>query len=167
MAVPSYKINLTLRGRQSADCARRRRSPPARYSRVMYSTPRGSHRPFRRTRRPGRDHPTARRLQIGAWRVYGSPIELPYTHEQLGKKGPIDMQSLGKPLLQTELTPGSVLYMPRGFVHEARATEGGSSLHITLTVQTSDLCWRTFVRDGLIALHKSQEACSLSLSSPP
>ena len=132
---------------------------------VMYLTPRGS-----QTVPAHSDDQDVIILQLAgskSWRVYGSPIELPYTHEQLGKKGPIDMQSLGKPLLQTELTPGSVLYMPRGFVHEARATEGGSSLHITLTVQTSDLCWRTFVRDGLIALHKASQEARLPLPLEP
>ena len=73
------------------------------------------------------------------WTVYGSPIELPYSHEQLGKGMAVDRASLGEPLLQTVLKPGGVLYLPRGFVHEARANEAGSSLHITLTVQTSDL----------------------------
>ena len=99
-----------------------------------------------------------------SWTVYGAPIELPHTHEQLGKHEPIDYKSLGPPLLTAELSPGSVLYLPRGFVHEARATEeGGSSLHITLTVQTSDLNWSTFLRDGIAELHRHSAAARLPL----
>ena len=37
------------------------------------------------------------------------------------------------------------------------ATTRASSLHITLTVQSSDLNWSTFLRDGLIELHRRSE----------
>ena len=107
-----------------------------------------------------------------AWTVYGSPIELPCTHEQLGKTEPITRSlwenELREPILTAELAPGSLLYLPRGFVHEARCTKaGGSSLHVTLTVQTSDLNWRTFLRDGLLELQRTNEAarCALPLDA--
>ena len=128
---------------------------------VMYLTPRGS-----RSVPAHSDDQDVFIVQLAgrkAWNVYGSPIDLPYSHEQLGKTAPVDRASLGAPLLTAELAPGSVLYMPRGFVHEARATEGGASLHITLTVQTSDLNWRTFVGDGLMALHRTHDEARLPL----
>ena len=46
---------------------------------------------------------------------------------------------------------------------EQRATEDAPSLHITLTVQTSDLNWATFVKDGLVALHKHSDEWRLPL----
>lgn len=110
-------------------------------------------------------------LQLGGrkiWRVYGAPVELPYTHEQLGKTSPIDWDAVGEPILTCELTAGSVLYLPRGFVHEARATgAGGSSCHVTLTVQSSDLNWSAFVRDGLAELHRQRNEARLPLPLDP
>lgn len=119
---------------------------------VLYWTPRAS-----RAVRAHSDDQDVFILQLEgskAWNVYGSPIELPYSNEQLGKVRPVDKSTLGPPLLRAELQPGSVLYLPRGFVHEASATDAGGSLHITLTVQTSDLNWGVFLRDGLNGLHR-------------
>ena len=132
---------------------------------VMYLTPRDS-----RAVPAHSDDQDVFIVQVGgrkAWSVYGSPIELPYSHEQLGKGAPIDSALLGPPLLSAELEPGSVLYLPRGFVHEARATTGGCSLHVTLTVQTSDLNWRTFVQDGLSELHRAMDISRLPLPLEP
>ena len=78
------------------------------------------------------------------WTVYGSPVRLPYTDEMVGKPGgpPVDPDfAASAPVLDTELRPGDVLYVPRGAVHEARAAPGGASVHVTVTVQTSDLNW--------------------------
>ena len=128
---------------------------------VMYLTPRAS-----RAVPAHSDDQDVLILQLAGekeWTVYGSPIELPYSHEQLGKGMAVDRASLGEPLLQTVLKPGGVLYLPRGFVHEARANEAGSSLHITLTVQTSDLNWRTFVRGGLEHLYQQIDDARLPL----
>lgn len=41
----------------------------------------------------------------------------------------------GPPLVETDLTPGDVLYLPRGFVHAARAL-GGLTIHLTIGVHT-------------------------------
>ena len=137
---------------------------------VMYLTPRDSRAVPAHT-----DDQDVFILQLAgrkAWTVYGSPIELPCTHEQLGKTEPIARSlwenELREPILTAELAPGSLLYLPRGFVHEARCTKaGGSSLHVTLTVQTSDLNWRTFLRDGLVELQRTNEAarCALPLDA--
>ena len=128
---------------------------------VMYLTPRSSRAVPAHT-----DDQDVIILQLEGskeWCIYGNPIELPYSHEQLGKQSPIDRKRLGPPLLRTTLRPGSVLYMPRGFAHEARSTDEGGSLHVTLTIQTSDLCWSTFVRDGFAELHRRHEEARLPL----
>jgi hypothetical protein len=129
---------------------------------VMYLTPRSA-----RAVRAHSDDQDVFILQVAGkktWSVYGSPIELPYANEQLGKREPIDKAALGPPRMVEELRPGSVLYLPRGFVHEAAATESGGSLHLTLTVQTSDLNWSTVVRDGLHELHRTMEGSRLPLA---
>ena len=58
---------------------------------------------------------------------------------------------------QLRLQPGELLYLPRGAPHEARADEGASSLHVTLTAQTSDLTWASIVLDGMQELHRRHE----------
>merc|ERR1740139_1867826 len=85
------------------------------------------------------------------WRVYRTPLPLPYAHEQLGKDptSPLTNEMLGDPILELRLQPGELLYLPRGAPHEARADQGASSLHITLTAQTSDLNWASMVLDGM------------------
>ena len=42
------------------------------------------------------------------------------------------------PLIETTLTPGNVLYMPRGFVHQARTLKSEPSFHATIAVATHD-----------------------------
>ena len=37
------------------------------------------------------------------------------------------------PVLECTLEPGDLLYMPRGFIHEASTKEDQHSLHITLS----------------------------------
>jgi ribosomal protein L16 Arg81 hydroxylase len=61
-----------------------------------------------------------------SWRVYENPF--PYaTHTA-------DCDVSGVPvLLEVELNPGDTLYIPRGFVHDARATDQ-ASFHISLSL---------------------------------
>lgn len=78
------------------------------------------------------------------WRVYGSPpIKLPYTDEQVGKHGLAIPDSVlnSPPVIEYDLKPGDVLYMPRGFVHEACCPDETSSWHATLAVATHDWSW--------------------------
>jgi len=78
------------------------------------------------------------------WRVWGeAPVKFPYPDEQVGKSGlPIPAQVLNaKPAIECVLRPGDVLYMPRGYVHEAFCTEAASSWHATLAVATHDWSW--------------------------
>lgn len=74
------------------------------------------------------------------WAVYNAPTSLPYTEEMLGKEHAVPEELIGRRELDFIMRPGDVLYIPRGFLHEA-ATSSEPSLHITLTVPTSDFCW--------------------------
>ena len=76
------------------------------------------------------------------WRVWPPIVALPYSDEMVGKRGAAPLNAddeLGAPLLSVELQPGDVLYIPRGFVHDAFSVGDAPSLHVTLTVPTHDL----------------------------
>ncbi|CAK9079520.1 unnamed protein product [Durusdinium trenchii] len=74
------------------------------------------------------------------WSIYSSPVYLPYPSEQVGKdhlEVPCEvLDSQNTRMLQT-LRAGDVLYVPRGFVHEAK-TSSLSSLHLTVAIPTFD-----------------------------
>ena len=115
---------------------------------VCYCTPRGT-----QAVPPHSDDQDVFILQVAGrkrWLVYDSQILLPYSHEQIGKRGlQLDVSSLGPPVLETVLGEGQLLYIPRGAIHQAMADKDVSSLHITLTVQTSDLTCGQFVLAAL------------------
>jgi len=74
------------------------------------------------------------------WKVYGIvPVPFPYPQEQVGKQGlEVPPPILNGPLaISTTLRPGDVLYMPRGFVHEASCSDS-LSLHVTVALATHD-----------------------------
>jgi ribosomal protein L16 Arg81 hydroxylase len=76
-----------------------------------------------------------------SWRVWPPLVALPYPDEMAGKRGgiPLRREDLAAvPLLQVELQPGDLLYVPRGFVHEASSVGEAPSLHVTLTVPSHD-----------------------------
>jgi hypothetical protein len=81
-------------------------------------------------------------LQISGtkdWMVYDSPIPLP-TSRQRPYAG---AWTRVEPTMTVTLEPGDFLYLPRGFVHEARARDAVSG-HITITVHPyryADLLW--------------------------
>jgi len=71
-------------------------------------------------------------LQIGGkkcWRVHAPPVVLPHRTQPFTRPGP----ALGAPLLEVELRPGDLLYLPRGYVHSA-ATSDSFSAHVTVGV---------------------------------
>jgi hypothetical protein len=75
------------------------------------------------------------------WTVYKNvPILYPYPHEQVGKGGlNVPSQVLeGATAIQTTLRQGDVLYMPRGYVHEARTESNQPSFHATVAIATHD-----------------------------
>lgn len=80
-----------------------------------------------------------------AWRVYDS----------------------GAPVLERELVPGDVLYIPRGFPHDAEALEG-VSVHITVGILSSTWSdvWRTVL--GRASEHASfRESLPIGFAADP
>lgn len=75
------------------------------------------------------------------WTIRNAPVRLPYTEEMLGKDTQVPPELIGDPLMQFEMQPHDVLYIPRGYLHEAATGGGEPSLHITITMPTSDYCW--------------------------
>ena len=74
------------------------------------------------------------------WTVYETvPIPYPYPHEQVGKEGiPVPPQVTKGPVaVSVTLQPGDVLYMPRGYVHEAHCQDN-LSFHLTVALATHD-----------------------------
>lgn len=74
------------------------------------------------------------------WQVYEHvPIPYPYPHQQVGKEGlAVPKEVLEGPVtISTTLRPGDILYMPRGFVHQASCSSN-LSFHITVALATHD-----------------------------
>ncbi|GAX27581.1 hypothetical protein FisN_13Hh331 [Fistulifera solaris] len=83
------------------------------------------------------------------WTVYRNiPIAYPYPHEQVGKdeRLPVPEQVLDGPCYNITLQKGHVLYMPRGYVHEAHSAQHTSSLHATIAFATQDWTWAGFLQ---------------------
>ncbi|KAI2498274.1 hypothetical protein MHU86_16201 [Fragilaria crotonensis] len=75
------------------------------------------------------------------WKVYKTiPIPYPYPHEQVGKDGlEVPPQVLEGPcLIDCVLEAGDVLYMPRGYVHQAQTVSNMPSYHVTIALATHD-----------------------------
>lgn len=61
------------------------------------------------------------------WRIYESAYPLPLDEQKYNKQ----LHPVGNVLIETDVKPGDFLYIPRGFLHEAKSNEG-LSLHVTL-----------------------------------
>lgn len=77
------------------------------------------------------------------WTVYQRvPIPYPYPSEQVGKTGLAvpDAVLQGPVLLERTLVPGDVLYLPRGYVHQAVTPQDSmeASSHVTVALATHD-----------------------------
>lgn len=98
------------------------------------------------------------------WKVYKTvPVEFPFANEQVGKGRPVPRDVLDGGLCfdgEVTLEPGHVLYMPRGFVHEA-STDGlesdEPSFHITIAIATHDWCMSTVLTE---VVRKRLNECS-------
>jgi hypothetical protein len=66
------------------------------------------------------------------WRLYGAGPELPIPPND---KSTIARDQLGAPTHEVSLTRGDLLYLPRGYVHEA-FTSDSASLHLTVGIST-------------------------------
>jgi hypothetical protein len=73
------------------------------------------------------------------WMIYDSPVTLP-TDRQMLRRGE---WTRVEPTLTATLEPGDLLYIPRGFVHEARSGDAVSG-HATLEMQA--LTWADLLR---------------------
>jgi len=80
-----------------------------------------------------------------AWKVYGPPpVPHPAPDEQVGKSGvpvPAAAVAAERALLDVTLARGDVLYIPRGFVHEACTGADAASLHLTVALPSHDWSW--------------------------
>jgi hypothetical protein len=63
------------------------------------------------------------------WRVYEAAMELPLAGQGTSER----LEARGGPILEAELKPSQVLYIPRGWMHEG-ITTSSLSLHITFGV---------------------------------
>jgi len=80
-------------------------------------------------------------------------IQYPFTKEQVGKYGnEVDSTVLDGGLCfnnkEMVLSPGDVLYLPRGYVHEA-SCEDEPSFHITVALATHDWCLSVLLSDAV------------------
>ena len=88
------------------------------------------------------------------WKVYENvPIQYPFTKEQVGKYGnKVDSTVLDGGLCfnnkEMVLSPGDVLYLPRGYVHEA-SCEDEPSFHITVALATHDWCMSVLLSNSI------------------
>jgi bifunctional lysine-specific demethylase and histidyl-hydroxylase NO66 len=91
------------------------------------------------------------------WKVYKPLHELPPVE---GSYRLVDERKLPPLVCETSLEPGDMLYMPRGFIHEAISGDG-PSLHITLEIQVRS--WLDFLTDALEAMADRDVALRRSL----
>jgi hypothetical protein len=79
------------------------------------------------------------------WRIYKPSVDLPLKEAY----EPIPGELIGEPIREVHVKAGDLIYMPRGFIHEAFATDE-SSLHITVAV--SVFRWADLMRAALARL---------------
>lgn len=99
-------------------------------------------------------------LQIAGrkrWRIHKPPLSLPHRSQ------PFDPRSYvpSAPLLEVDLTPGDLLYLPRGFVHTT-ATSDSFSVHVTLGVTV--YTWMEVLADWI---QSSKNGLSFRRALPP
>ena len=91
------------------------------------------------------------------WRVYGAARRFPLVDERFD----VPKEQLGPPR-EVLLEPGDLLYLPRGFVHEAFTAEW-ASLHLTVGVNVYR--WADLLQEALLAAARQDER--LRASVPP
>jgi hypothetical protein len=104
------------------------------------------------------------------WRLFNSPISLPSRRQPFGQMK--SSFAIGEPEMEVTLKPGDLLYIPRGFLHDA-VTDGTTSAHITLGfypvcqyhlvhelgLMAEDLpAFRRSIRPGAVNTPESREA---------
>jgi ribosomal protein L16 Arg81 hydroxylase len=76
------------------------------------------------------------------WLVYPPVLELPLKHQKYVP----EMGAPGEPVLDVTMRAGDMLYLPRGWLHQAM-TSDTASLHLTIGVNV--FTWRDAVREAL------------------
>ena len=96
------------------------------------------------------------------WTVYRErPVRFPETHEQVGKTMPFPENFLDTCPSDTYLLKeGDVLYVPRGFVHEAETLQE-ASVHLTVALATQNWTY-----EKLLPPSKSRHSCDFALLRP-
>lgn len=90
------------------------------------------------------------------WTIYLPHIVAPMSHQIFKPSA----NSLGNPVAQVTLSPGDVLYIPRGWLHEARVPQNSkTSVHLTFGLDTHASTWSLF-------LHGVIESIPASVTSP-
>lgn len=87
-------------------------------------------------------------LQLGgakAWRIYPARELLPLAHGD----GRVPPDAAGEPIDEFVLGQGDLLYIPRGYVHEARTTSE-ASIHLTVGVYVWR--WADLLSDAVLVL---------------
>lgn len=84
------------------------------------------------------------------WLVYEPLFELPLKHQRYSKS----LGEHGAPVLEATLRAGDTLYLPRGWLHEARTSET-DSLHITIGI--SNYTWIDALKAALVACEEDVE----------
>ncbi|KAJ1454037.1 hypothetical protein M885DRAFT_522524, partial [Pelagophyceae sp. CCMP2097] len=94
------------------------------------------------------------------WKVYAEPpVRLPYFHEQAGKAGqPIPETTFDDVALDITLQAGGVLYMPRGYVHEAETRSDEASLHLTIALATAEWSWENVIASAGLERNGASDA---------
>eukprot|EP00088_Acartia_fossae_P053775 TRINITY_DN6138_c0_g1_i1.p1 TRINITY_DN6138_c0_g1~~TRINITY_DN6138_c0_g1_i1.p1 ORF type:complete len:508 (+),score=61.53 TRINITY_DN6138_c0_g1_i1:35-1558(+) len=62
------------------------------------------------------------------WRLYEPPAKLP-RHSSKN----LSQEEVGEPIMELDLEPGDLLYLPRGTIHQGNCLESDHSLHITIS----------------------------------
>lgn len=75
------------------------------------------------------------------WRIYDSPVPLPHPSQPFKEQG----SPAGELITELDVAAGDLLYLPRGFIHEA-LTSDQRSIHITLGV--TGLTWLELLREA-------------------
>lgn len=87
------------------------------------------------------------------WVVYEGRAPLPIPHPQYRLSPEQREQAKGRPLLEVTLTPGDLLYIPRGQLHDALAREGcvhvACGLNYPIGMDLLNLVWEQAMRDPL------------------
>lgn len=95
-----------------------------------------------------------------AWTVY-EPF-LPLTDAERKFAPPLELLAT-LPALRLTLRPGDVLYLPRGFPHEAATADGSArSTHVTLGVLSKGATWAGLVHGLLDVCAHSRASCPAS-----